>query len=37
MKYDKQKHLDLLKYSQKLESEDKDIYDKSEKDFLKLL
>jgi hypothetical protein len=36
MKYDKQKHLDLLKYSQKLESEGKDIYDESEKDFLKL-
>ena len=36
MKYNKQKHLDLLKYSQKLESEGKNFYDESKKDFLKL-
>lgn len=36
MKYTKEKHLDLLKYSQKLESEGKHIYDVSEKDFFAL-
>ena len=36
MKYDKKKHLYLLKYSQKLESEGKHIYDESEKDFFAL-
>jgi len=36
MKYNKEKHLYLLKYSQKLESEGKHIYDESEKDFFAL-
>jgi hypothetical protein len=36
MKYNKENHLYLLKYSQKLESEGKHIYDESEKDFYKL-
>jgi hypothetical protein len=36
MKYNKEKHLYLLKYSQKLESEVKHIYDESEKDFFAL-
>jgi hypothetical protein len=36
MKYDKKNHLNLLKYSQKLEQEGKHIYDESRKDFLKL-
>ena len=33
MQYNKKKHLDLLKYSQKLESEEKHIYDESENGF----
>lgn len=36
MNYNKEKHLYLLKYSQKLESEGKHIYDESEKDFFAL-
>ena len=36
MKYNKDKHLNLLKYSQKLESEDKHIYDELEKDWFLL-
>ena len=36
MQSNKKKHLDLLKYSQKLESEGKNIYDESEKDFFAL-
>ena len=36
MNYNKEKHLYLLKYSQKLESEGKHIYDESEKDFFGL-
>lgn len=36
MDYDKKKHFDLLKYSQKLESEGKDLYHVSEKDFFEL-
>jgi hypothetical protein len=36
MKYNKEKHLYLLKHSQKLESEGKHIYDESEKDFFAL-
>ena len=36
MKYDKTKHLDLLKYSQRLEKEGKHIYDESRKDFFEL-
>jgi hypothetical protein len=36
MKYNKKNHLNLLKYSQKLEQEKKDIYDESREDFLKL-
>ena len=31
MKYNKAKHLDLLKYRQKLESEGKSIYEESKK------
>lgn len=36
MKYDKKKHLDLLKYSQTLEKQGKSIYDESKDDFFKL-
>lgn len=36
MKYNKAKHLDLLKYRQKLESEGKSLYEESNKDFLEL-
>lgn len=36
MKYNKKKHFDLLKYSQKLEAEGKDSYDEAEKDFFTL-
>jgi len=36
MQYNKKNHLDLLKDSQKLESEGKHIYDESEKDFFAL-
>ena len=36
MQYNKKKHLDLLKYSQKLESEEKHIYDESENGFFAL-
>jgi len=36
MEYNKEKHLSLLKYSQKLESESKYISDSSEKDFFAL-
>ena len=33
MKYNKEKHLNLLKYSQRLEIEKKHIYDESKEDF----
>ena len=33
MKYNYNKHLNLLKYSQKLESENKEIFNESEKDW----
>lgn len=36
MKYNKKKHFDLLKYSQKLKAEGKHIYDEAEKDFFAL-
>lgn len=36
MKYNKTRHLNLLKYSQKLEKEGKHIYDESRKDFFEL-
>ena len=36
MEYNKKKHLNLLKYSQKLRQEGKCIYDESEKDFFEL-
>jgi hypothetical protein len=36
MKYDKKNHLNLLKYSQKLEQEGKHLYDESREDFFKL-
>ena len=36
MKYDKKNHLNLLKYSQKLEQEGKHIYDESREDFFRL-
>lgn len=36
MKYDKKTHLNLLKYSQKLEKEGKHIYEESREDFFEL-
>lgn len=36
MKYNKTKHLNLLKYSQELEQEEKHIYDESREDFFEL-
>lgn len=36
MKYNKKKHFDLLKYSQKLKAEGKHIYHEAEKDFFTL-
>lgn len=36
MKYNKKNHLNLLKYSQKLEQEEKDLYDESREDFFAL-
>lgn len=36
MKYDKERHLSLLRYSQKLEQEGQNIFDNSKKDFFEL-